>query len=663
MVRRKSSDLIDGLDDLNAFAEELKLTPQEQSFMAELDRPSEVQLYEEGKSYLEDRLGIVIMPDATSPSTCYLSFLMRAQPEELPGIFWPEDFCYGEPLSPANYNLLLKQWREILKDMPTINHMMFWYPALALTKTNGERPIEKYVTTLLKLQSRYDQQFDGLNGYEQGISISPDLLGERVPRAFIPELNWFADPLPSLQIGDIITLMPSAELELFSLFLGRTVCGRSSSRPVERDTLLSHKFRKLAILFGQDPRTGKSTTAEMLIGAFKRLGYSVANFRGLGNRFNMGSIYASDFAFKDDATQQSAERMLSEESTKMLVSGAAMRVEDKGRDAFNVTPNCAVMFITNSFDQNALFGKDAGIVDRTMILYTYSHNELNQLRVEVDGEVSANPRPYEHINWLANRYNTIPHVLMMLVLRKSADYFMQLLQQNQLEQRITELTDRLRFPIAHQVLPNIILAMHLSYLLRHDCDRLMPLSNKNTFAYVANAYAYVIGSLDAHLVRCLIKDDWLEKGRPSSHPWHGIRLISKVSCMAMMGIIQSVKNNTAIGFDDMLKQSFSKLQTTQGIGVGSGKYYIKRAWSDCVATSQSAMLMDMAISLLQKHNAMPNTEQLADLLRGDKAPDMAYVEEIGYDPVLVSSQLQNLYETADKPLVLTKAYMDDIARS
>lgn len=663
MPRKKRDD-----DDLQQFIKEAEQTPSlskaDEEFLRRLQEPSEAILFAEGKEFLESQLDVVIMPDATASSTCYLAFLSKASPGDLPGITHPPGFYYGEPLSSERYNQLLNRWRTTLAEMPSVAHAKFWFPVLATSRT-AVPDIEKYVARLLKLDSVWQDQFEGVQGYEQGICIEPDkaMAKQLVPRAFIPEANWFSEDIRALKPSDIITLMPEAELLMFMLFLGRTACGRANSMPIGWDEILSHQFRKMAILYGKDPRTGKSTTCGAIIRALKLLGYHIANFRGLGQRFNMGPIYTSDLAFKDDATQASAEALLEREATKMLISGASMMAEDKGKDAFNITPTCTVLFITNALDQNVLFRKDAGIVDRLAILYTYSSAELSRLDVEVciRGEVqrSPNPRPYEHLNWLSAQLDTSPEVLMMWVLRQSAEYFLEQLRANQLERTISELTDRLRFPICHQVLPNVISAMLLSVQLRHPGTDLVDLTNKKTLAYVLNAFAYVVADLDAHIVRCKIKDDWNDKGRPSLHPWHGIKLISKVCISNLLECLGTCLSNSQLDLDEMIKLCFSKLQTTQGINVGSSKYYVKRSWSDIVGTAMGDGLSDLARQICEEHEAIDVLVHAHSRLIGDGLASMSYTEEIGYNSDKVATVLHGMYEDAlqeDIVLDFTKSY-------
>ena len=656
--KRKEDEFTEAL--LEQVTKEHKVaTKQEEAFLTLLDVPCETSLYIEGKAYLEQKLDVLIKPDSSAFNTCYLAFYNKRSPSVLPGLVHDPAFVFGEPLSPAKYDALLSKWRDTLKDMPSIAMAQFWYPVMATSAFRQSRPpIEQYIAKKLGLESAYSAQYEGTIGFEQGIAISPALAlakGE-VPRAYIPESDWFDDSIKKLHPSDIITLMPEAELELFMLFLGRTVCGRANSRPIGEDSTLSHQFRKMAVLYGKDPRTGKSTTCGLINKVLKLLGYSVANFRGLGNRFNMAPIYQSDLAFKDDATQASAEAILSQESAKMLISGAQMRVEDKGKQAFNITPYCTVIFITNELDQNLLFKKDSGVIDRLAILYTYSHTEQERLQIDTPYGISPNPRPYEHLNWLAEQAETVPEVLIMWLLRQAADKFMASISQSRLEADIARHTDKLRFPIAHQVLPNVIGAMLLSHLLRHKNVGVIPLSNKRTLAYVLQAFSYIVGDLNAHYVRCLVKDDWIERGRPSLHPWHGIKLISKVSIARLTDMVQQVLNRQEIDLDAMLKTCFSQLQTTQNIHVGSSPYYIKRSWQDACGTAYGDMLEQIASSVLQKHKAIAKLSYVHEQIPGNSTARLDYTEIVGYDANQVCSSLHNFLNEAEGPIDFYESY-------
>ena len=630
----------ESLDEALDQLEEQQLTKQEEAFRQKLLELDEATLFIEGKRHIEEALDIKLVPDATSP-TCLIRVASLSSPIGEPGIKLPGDFKYAMPISGYAYEELIKRWREILFDMPTMSHAMFWWPLFSSnTSANASSPLENYVSRKLKLQAEWDAQYEAQAGHHQGIAVHPDkcIKHKLVPRAFVPEANWFDERFAKLTPADIITLMPPKELEMFCIFLGRALCGRSQSIPIGETEPLSHKFRKMAIVYGKDPRTGKSTLLEAIISAMRSLGFSVSIFRNLGDRFNTGGIFTSDLAFKDDATRDSANQLLGSEATKMLIAGSQMRVENKGKDSYNVVPNCAVLFITNELDQTVLYAKDNGVVDRCAILYTYSHAELANLQPIGVSAKSPDLHTYEHLNWLADKLGTTVRGLMLWLFRYCADLFLSTMQGQ--DAHIQRLTNKFRFPLSHQSLPNIVSAMHLSHLLRRGSQaRLYPLSNKKTFCFYVNNFLYVAGDLRAHHIRTLIKEHWEKANRPTKHPWLGFSIITKPSLIQAQEAL-SLANSAKMPIDDAIHKVFGSFRNEDGIGVGSNKHLISQNWQECYGTLLSNTLRSIAQLVLDEHKADAKLCKMhSDLLDPTVGPDLAYAEDIGFDAKLISSHL------------------------
>lgn len=628
--------------------EELQLSNAEEAFLQELEKPSEAELYEEGKAYLEQMLNCIILPDSSHSSTCSLSLLILANWKPEPGITLPEGFCYAELINSSKYKQINASWRSIIKSMAdqlTIAHAMFWFPLIGKQPKTVSTELELFVKKLLSADELWAKQYQSLAGYKQGIAISPAkaMANQLAPRAFLPELCWFGKEYDGLKPSDIITIMPPDELELFCLFLGRTCAGRSHSIPVGEQDPLSHKFRKLVMIYGKDPQTGKSTLLEYLTQALQSCGYGVANFRSISDRFGMGSIYTSDMAVRDDSTQASAAKLLASDSMKMLVTGTQMQVENKGQNAYTVVPTCSVLFITNELDQNVLFSQDSGVIDRLAILYTYSHAELKRL-----GEKSDSPNlvTYFHLSWLAKQKGLTIRGLMLWLLRHCLDKFMSHLYAGTLESYTQHLTSRLRFPTSHHSLPNVVSAIVLSHLIRGGA--LLPLSNKKTFALMCNSFAFVAADLNAHHARNLIKADWESKGRPVLHPWRGFSLVSKPSIRHMLTEANTGVTTLAVDIEALLKQTFTKLKTEQGICIGSSKLHITKAWQECVNTLLAGTLKQLANYVISEHKANAKlASSLSAIQNIGLAPQLDYIEDIGFNPLSTAILLNDKMNEED----------------
>ena len=630
----------------------VQYTKQEESFLTQLAAPDEATLFAQGLSELEPMLNVKFLVDVTASSSCLLRILVTTRPFNLPGLTFPPGFKYYRSPDTEEYIKLVMQWRKALARLD-LKIAEFWFPVLSSGSKGVTRPIENYISQLAQISSMYESQHQGIQGYKQGIAISPGRLRDGViPRAFVPEASWFSEKVRALKPSDIVTLMPEAELNLFMLFIGRVLAGRDNSVPVCGSVArLLHKFRKMVILYGKDPGTGKTTFCNVLNETLRMLGYVVATFNSIDGHFNMGDIYQSDLAFKDDTVQADIKSALHSSSFKSLVTGALMRVQNKGKDAYNVVSNCGVLMIANELNQAQLFGADTGVIDRLGILYTYSKAELNKLAQSqqgyAEGEASPDLRPFAHFKWLEAKTGADIHAIMAWFFRQSLDFFLASVRNETLEQDIASVTSHLEFPICYNAMPNVVSAMHIAMLLRVDSSMaeqaLPPLTNKATLQYAMTCFSFLLGDNSAHIARCMIKDDWLAKGRPMNHPWMGVRSISPASLVQAILEASNLCQNKLATVDQAIKRSFSLLCTVQNISIGSGQSYVKLAWDDCISTSYRDELIALASSIHAAYSAQPVLAQAHKRMLGNSMADLSHTEEVGYDPAKHADKLHEEY--------------------
>lgn len=633
--------------------------PAREALLKKLEVKSEAELYLEGKKLLEEKLEVLIRPSFSSAAMGNLQFYTMEPFVSLPGITPPEGFKHGKVLSEARYMDLLQRWRPALLELDN-SLSEFWLPVL--TSDAGTSAISRFIGTLMHVGGEFNSQYQGLDGYDQGIAISPEkaIANGKWPRAFVPELSWFSERIRQLEPKHILTLFPEAELDLYLLFVGRTLAGRSGSVPVGEEERLSHQYRKMCILYGKDAQTGKSTMVKLLVDAMRRCGYSVRPFSSIGARFNQADIVGSDFGYKDDTTQDAIRSTLESDMLKMLVAGQTqIACENKGKDSFLVTPMCTLLMITNSFDQSSLWKCDEGMLSRLQVLYTKNQQEIWSEKLKVPGVgTSPNIGTWTHLNWLANELSTTPEVLMMYIMRVATDRFVAECKANTLEDTINSYTDKLRFPISNNVLPNVVHAMLFAQTLLTNREPL-PMSNKQTVYYVLRAYATLVADPNAHLLRTLTWQDFVEKGRPKLHPWRGIGLISKVSIKQMLSEAYASSANQNTQMSDVIKQSFGVLQTEDGINIGNSNYYIARAWAEHYAHRKA--IADLANTIRHKHSLLPNTELMVQKI-GD-LPRLDYTESVGFDPRIMAATLEQLYQNAEGPIDLSEAFHKKLADS
>lgn len=615
-----------------------------------LSERSEAKLFEQGLKFIEDSSDFHLEIAIDKPKNCFLQIYRRAKPKPVKGITYPPNFNYYRPPTSTEIQELNDNWRNWFSETgaDNIDVCAFWLP-FATSKGSAESsPLAKYTSFVTRNSEDYANQCSSLLTYKQGISLNPAKLPtNKIPRAFIPEKEWFADCFADIKPEDIITLFPPAELKMFSLILGRALVGRDMTLPLEFEEgqEIAHKFRKMGIIFGKDPATGKSTMCNAIIEAMQMCGYNVSNFRGLGEKFNMSSIYSSDLAFKDDAGDAGIETMLNSPDLKTVITGGRLRAENKGTDAFEITANCAVLLNTNRLDQNALFGKDEGILDRLAILYTYSNIELK------NNQISDSPdlRTHQHLTWLANKLNVDISALFFWFFRHCVDTFMQHYNANTLETEVNKISGQLRFPISHNALANVVSAMHLAYFIRTNNKRALALTNLKTFAFVFKCYAFIQGDPRAHVIRTLIKQNWEKLGRPVLHPWVGLKLVSVSSLQSALFTLDDKVNNKDLTLDLFIKEIFSKLSTNQGITIGSGPTYIKRAWAETVETILAIHLQQIASSCIEQHKSSPvlvNTTASLIAEGANISPNLTYSQLAGYSADYCVELLDAAWENA-----------------
>lgn len=630
---------------------------------------SEAECYEQGKKWIEESLNVYIEPDARCSSTCFLMVYKRTEPIERKGLRYPDGFQYLRVLSPSEYKDLNKLWRPTLlsmvDDTPEKEIANFWLPMLS--SAPGKSALEGFISSLLQLEARHSRSFEAIEGYDTGISFHPTSTSK--PKAFVPQLDWFDSNIQDLKANDIVTLFPSAELKLLQLFIGRVVCGRDNSKPLDfGGELLTHKFRKMLLVFGADSGTGKSTFFELLNQSLQLLGYEVLPFKDIGARFGQAETYLSNMAFKDDSTSDSIKKLLESNELKSLVTGSQMVTESKNKSAISVAPQTALLLITNQLSYHNLFSVDSGILDRLAILYTHNLAELRGIK---DQETSLKPgypyvkdlpdyRSFFYLEALAEALGCSKHTLLMYFIRLSCDYFIKTYHQGRLEAEIAELTSQLVFPVSNSNTSNMVSALVLATILRGDPDksikdRLIPLSNKKTLLYLAYQLAWLKASPQAHYARKLIKQDWITRKRPLSHPWSALRNISVSSLEDFLDKISTTRDIKGVSLNQSIKESFQCLQSNDGISLSVGPSYFKSSFvehqspskykelGNLANTIQQAMIKDPVLSLCVDEMLNPNTKL-----------DLDFSLEVGYD----ARRLVDIYDaqleearTKDKPVI------------
>ena len=256
------------------------------------------ELYIDGKELIETAADVKLLPDIACKTTGFHRIFKLSKPQPEVGINYHPDFWHYRPITIKEYAEMQKAWQQ---KVSSINDALreFWMPMFMPKTANAASPLQMYTLQLLELQSFHDNQYSGAT-HDVGISFTPNdcVATGKMPRAFIPEHSWFSDSLrqSELEPGDFLTLFPKAEQDLLALCFGRAVVGRTGHIPIGRTKQIEHTFRTMPVLFGAEPGQGKSTLGNYIINAFKSVGYSVANFKSMSSRFNLGSVVNAHIA-------------------------------------------------------------------------------------------------------------------------------------------------------------------------------------------------------------------------------------------------------------------------------------------------------------------------------------------------------------------------------
>lgn len=235
----------------------------------------------------------------------------------------------------------------------------------------------------------------------------------------VPQLSWFPEDLQKLDARKLLSLYPDAEARQMMLLLGRAVVGASRTQAAEG--VIEHTFRSYGITVGTEPGMGKSTLHQYIIDAMKALGYKISMVHVNDTKFGWGEVAQSDLAFIDDLTDDVQKRLLSDARIKSIVSNNQLMVEQKGQPAHGVRATSVILGCSNLYNPGHFIGMDSGSTSRVNQLDTYSSEELTRVYPDI-----ADARTKPLWEQLARQYNVSTECLAAYLLRRSADYFLEI---------------------------------------------------------------------------------------------------------------------------------------------------------------------------------------------------------------------------------------------
>lgn len=582
------------------------------------------QMYEEGLSALERR-GVYPVPDIAGPYA-YHSVYVRCRPLAIPGINYREDFRVRLAIHSPNHQLLIEDIINSLSE----SVRKFWLPLIEADPAK-RKPLYQHSLRLLAAESAY-RQYHSTDPYDMGISLNE----HSGCRAWIPKLDSFAPQLLEVTWGDVFTILPRAENELFRLIMGRAVVGRDNSKLTEGE-IINHTSRMSALIVGRDAGLGKTTLFDAVIATLRKVGYRVQTYGKMDSRFNLGEIAASHLTYKDDMTKDTLRAFLKSENTKIMITGGSLRTEEKGVNAVNTPCHTVIIGNTNEYDPRIIYEIDTGIADRIKPMEAIREAMLNSQDRSALIADSPTLKPYQHLPWLAQKLNVSIDALILYAMRLAANDFYAIASQGKpgaaiLEKTVRDLTSQCKIQFRLDSTDQLLGAAYFCQLLRFGRFEYSNANNNQLPCFDSIQFGQWMGHLELVMsanelepVRQIIRTHFLELGKPKGHPQAAFNILSPRSLLVAYQNtrkIREINNHTSelqSNLADALKASLGAVRLMDGFSVSSDPVWCARSWENI------AMLRPLLIQWVKEirsrvtqayDNSPENWQTVVDILHG-----------------------------------------------
>ena len=500
---------------------------------------------------------------------------------------------------------------------------------LFIYRSGRSSEITDHVLGLENLKALRHRKLGG-GKYELGIAFSPgknktNKAAIEQTYAYVPELEWFDESIRDLTFEDIVKIFPPYEAEMIKLIIGRACVGRSGSVHPGTNEVLEHGFRKAGVVIGE-PGVGKTITLNGILNAMKYVGYDVAAMGDFGSRFNQGSVITSHLAYNDDLTLDSLERMLKAHSFKSVVTGGTEKIENKGTDAVEVVANTVILANCNEWRSEMIYSLDSGAVSRLAPISTYRIFEIEELSEEEGHDI----HPGSHINWVCEKYNTDSLSLYLKVLRDCTDFFLKKCEESKDVHFYSEkLMPYLRIQLHKNALECFIRFGFMAYAIR-ECNLKgdwLPELTMGSVSDMINAVRFLMIDKRADSFRTLLKKDWENKSRESSHPYWAQRKLLITSVDKSHEIFNNFRADKDVAV--ATENAFDVLRLRDGFSMGKKMSYIVRTWE--TIKGEKSRIYKLAHEI---YDALPEEDKPVMFDKQAKT-DTSWIYSPNYDPTLV----------------------------
>lgn len=538
------------------------------------------ELYEAGIKHLALHRITVELGDNLE-RCCGLQVLMPKPPPEVKGITYPGSFAPLQKMSGVDDVRVLEQALygadNEVRD--------FWLPLIRPQSAASD--LKLFVSQLKMFEA--DQAEQSIHQPKHyGHSFDPVGTYSRSPRLWVPAKEWFAPQLQNVTMADVWTIFPKAETELLELILGRIGVGPNNHIPDGATEPVKHTARMAAVIIGKDAGLGKSTLFDGLNEALSRCGFHTQTFRKTEDRFGMTKVAKADVAYKDDTAAKPLLKFLASEETKVLITNGLFGAEEKFEGDKQLMPKCVLIVNSNVWDPYYAYDLDPGIMDRIKLLSTYRRSEVEANEATLEGTVSDGTpdlRPYNHLQWLAEKLQVDVAALHLWCLRMATDRFYEVIsdrsnpKRNRLEDEVREATTRCRVRFKADVTQALVNAMAFSVALRRPDYDMPELSKPETLAEHLKHLYFVGSDPSCHQLMTAMKAEWEKSGRLPTHYYQGFR---EVAWQSLPKAINLMTNLTSFGPDEtdahIFKKMLGAVGMRDGFQISTGYAYIHEEW-------------------------------------------------------------------------------------
>ena len=443
----------------------------------------------------------------------------------------------------------------------------YTYPEIALklislAASSKTHPVTQYCKIRAAMAKRTGLTYKNLpnpaNKYSQDILAS----------SYVPAKANLNKNLRLFKNGELLTIFPEAEQELFSLAIGRGLYGINGDTFADGKQALSSPWRYACFVTG-DPGLGKSILMDSIREAAETLNYTTSEFNTLGKQFGLADIITKNFAFSDDLKANTLQAVLTSDSFKSIVSGAKIRTEQKFAKEFETQSRAVIIANINKFPSNMLYSLDEGVLNRIKVLQCKSSNEI-----------SEQDKTYFKIKELCIKYSCTKQELFNAFFRNCVDLYLAELEAGRLRETISALTSKLKYAVPVNVHQSFAEVLQIAHVTANPQQIIISGLNGASFRDSIKTLLWFASSEECFEARNLLKANWELHNRSNEHCWIIFKSLDLAGLAEAAMLANNINDLECGNLNKILKQLLETIRFTDGFKVAALQDDIANAWSD-----------------------------------------------------------------------------------